>query len=156
MIRRCIRNTVVLLCPLMSACGPEPAPDPGPPSKMQWFLESKGASMKADGDALMVSGDDTRYGYQIGSSGISIQENKSVRLTIDYEIESGRVCIGVLDAPKSRWLQINNDPGPELLFQSGTNPQVFIVMANCNDKESGNDKSAFKMKSVRFAYVGQS
>jgi hypothetical protein len=54
-----------------------------------------------DGQALHVTGDDSKYGDQIASAPIPIQKNEDYLLTLPIKVEQGRMMVSVISDDRS-------------------------------------------------------
>jgi hypothetical protein len=69
----------------------------------QSILQSPQAkvTLTPDGAALHVTGDDSKYGAQLASAPIPVQENHDYLLTIPVRVEQGRMTVSVLSENRS-------------------------------------------------------
>ncbi len=101
-------------------------------------------------DGFAVAGNSTQSGYQLVSPAFPVNKHQSVTIQIDYATTQGRVCPGVLDGNAQNWIAAPDQPRNEIVFQSGSNSSVIVVMANCNGKASGNLASQFIIGSAKY------
>jgi hypothetical protein len=137
-----------------------PPPAPGPlaplsggtslPKFTEWPLNVAGIVTEAK-DAFVVDGDNSRFGYQISSPLIEVKPGSDFIVRIDYTVESGSVCPGVLTGNLAAWIVPASTPTTDLRFNSGSDKGVVVVMANCNQEPQGNPKSKFRLKSAVIA-----
>lgn len=117
----------------------------------EWVPDtSSGVHGEKRQDGFTITGNDTQFGYQLASPVLPVTRHQSVTVQINYITMQGRVCPGVLDGKAQTWIATPNKPRSEIVFLSGSNSSVIVVMANCNDKASGNLPSRFVLQSAKY------
>jgi hypothetical protein len=58
-------------------------------------------SLTPDGQALRVTGDDSKYGDQVASAPIPVQKNQDYLLALPIKVEQGRMMVSVLSEDRS-------------------------------------------------------
>lgn len=117
----------------------------------QWSSDTpSGVHGQKEQDGFAITGNNTQFGYQFVSPVIPVNRRQSVTVKIDYVTMQGRVCPGVLDGKAQNWIATPDQPRNEIVFQSGSNSSVIVVMANCNENASGNLASQFVLRSAKY------
>ena|SRR5438270_641260 len=137
---------------------PSLAPVPAAPRAMQtipllaWNADAEGVVVTSSNEVVSVEGNDTRFGYQISTPPQAIQPNIEATVQMKMHVDSGRVCVGVLDETRQSWILSPSDGAAEMHFNSGVNKLVHVVLANCNEAESGNPKSRFSIEKATLSF----
>jgi hypothetical protein len=83
-----------------------------------------------DGNFTMI-GNGVPSGYQLVSPPLEVAPNRTVAFQVVGSLESGEMCIGVLDGPQQRWLLPPTDARMGWLAETGANTEVRFVFSNC-------------------------
>lgn len=122
------------------------------PPLSQWTLAAKG-QIAIDQTAAEVTGDDSRFGYQLISPAIRIAPHHFYELDMPPIAIEGNVGLGVLNGKQSAW--ITNSSSGRFQFDSGMEETVFIVVYNDNAEERPTP-TKFRIKPGSFSLLGQS
>lgn len=103
------------------------------PAVPKWdFVASHGIIQKKKDDVYLVEGDKTLYGYQLISPPIKVPANSVVDLHLDINPVKGSFGVGILDAAKLSWLAPAERGATDITFNTKSNKQVYVVIANDN------------------------
>ena len=119
------------------------------PKLADWVAGSASVKLLLTQAGLSVEGNGSRYEYQVVSPAIEVEPNKNVKVVVDYKAKSGVVCPGILNGDRGSWLSNSDKPTSEVAFNTGANKTVFLVLANCNEKLSGNPPSIFEVTGAK-------
>jgi hypothetical protein len=122
------------------------------PAPHSWIAESgTGVVASREGEAFRVQGDDTRYGYQLLSPPIAIGPNRNAVVRLDFTVERGEVCTGILNESKTKWILVAAERKNELHFNSGSAASVRVAFANCNYSAQPPARSLFTLRNAAYS-----
>jgi hypothetical protein len=104
-------------------------------------------------DGLVVTGNDSRFEYQLLSPELRMSAGARVRLRIRQRIERGRVCVGVLNHTQQRFLVTPDQARPEYEFIADDTGGIWVVFANCGPANGVVVPSRFVVASAEYAIV---
>jgi hypothetical protein len=124
----------------------------GLPKFSEWIPTTPtGVKITAAEGKFVVDGDNSSAGYQITSPVIVVKPESNFIVRIDYTVESGTVCPGILTESQGAWIVPPASVTTDLRFNSGSNKGIYVVMANCSQQQQGNSKSKFHLRSAVIA-----
>lgn len=128
--------------------GPLLNPDEAPgltslPKPSEWEAAAGVHIDALESGTLRVVGDSTRLGYQVLSSPIVTEPRDLVSIHLDMSVSQGRVCPGVLNGPRLKWLVAPDTGRRDWSFRMDETRAFSLVAANCNDAEEGSPRSMF-------------
>jgi hypothetical protein len=116
------------------------------PALTSWISDKSGGVVVAPtNNGVHVKGNASQFGYQIVSPPITVASGRQVSMKLDYRVQNGNVCTGVLNERQTEWLVAATRATTEFSFQSRRNNRIHIVFANCNPSPHGNDASEFEV-----------
>jgi hypothetical protein len=115
-----------------------------------WQRESPDVRVLVEGVTTNVTGNGTQFGYQVGTPPIPVKSNVDSLVKVNYRVENGSICLGVLDQ-KRNWIKTNDQPGEEIIFNTGENNVVYLILSNCNATPKNLD-SIFKISEASIAF----
>jgi hypothetical protein len=114
------------------------------PAPTQWKPdEATRVKVTAVAGGSLVEGNSSQLGYQITSPSIPVKPHSQIVLRLRSKIEKGKVCIGVLNQNAQEWIIPPTTLKKEYKLDSKNNQAMFVVFANCNSANTGNDRSRF-------------
>lgn len=124
------------------------------PKFSEWIPTThNGVKISTAEGKFVVDGDNSNTGYQITSPLIVVKPRSNFIVRIDYTIESGAVCPGILTKDQKEWIVPASSVTTDLRLNSGSSKGVYVVMANC--QQQGSSKSKFHLRSAMIAPVSE-
>jgi hypothetical protein len=122
------------------------------PAWTAWVPDAaSGVTAIADGASIGVRGNASPWGYQLVSPRIDVTPGVNVTVRLSIDVETGRVCTGILDERQQEWIVRPLDQEDEHRFSSGGHHGFFVVVSNCNGNGGPPAASRFSVTEARYA-----
>jgi hypothetical protein len=114
---------------------------------------SLGVRVSETPDGLAVTGNDSRFGYQLMSPELRTPAGGRVLLRFQQRIDQGRVCVGVLNRTQQHWLVTPDQARTEYELFADDSGGIRVVFANCGPANGAVVPSRFVVSSADYAVV---
>jgi hypothetical protein len=125
--------------------------EPVAPDAWSPIVESGVKLLSADNGVVHIQGDRTQYGYQVLGPKTTAKPGSVVTARVALTQESGRVCVGVLNATEQAWVVGPTQALPEYVFSTDRTGGFRLAVANCNRDAAGNAVSQFRIDQASIA-----
>ncbi len=117
-----------------------------------WLPDAaNGVTAVAAGSGIEVTGNDSKWGYQLVSPRLDVTPGADVSVHLPMTTHAGRVCTGILDQRQQEWIVRPLDQSDRHRFNAGANTSVFVVVSNCNADAGPAAASRFTVEAGAYA-----